>query len=125
MKRDMDLIRKILFAIEEQYNPGDGLINGLAVSDYDFKTIAEHCNLLHQQGLVTSYQPFYADNTIYDFRVGNLSSKGYDYLELVRNDEIWNKTKSEVNKKKLPETIEWFAKVAGIFTGNVIKEVSN
>lgn len=30
-----------------------------------------------------------------------------------------------MNKKKLPETIEWFAKIAGIFTGNVIKELNN
>lgn len=124
MKRDMDLIRKILFAIEDQYKPGDGFILGLAIEGYDLKTIAEHCDLLHQKGLVTGYKSIRGDDTIQAFQVGNLSHTGYDYLELVRNDEIWNKTKEEVNKKKLPETIETFAKIAGTILGNIIKEIS-
>ena len=80
--------------------------------------------MLHQQGLVASYKPLYGDDTIQTFQVGNLTSIGYDYLELVRDDEIWNKTKTEVKKKKLPETIESIAKIAGIFTGHVIKELN-
>lgn len=123
MKRDMDLLRKILFAIEDQYKPGDGFIFGLSIDGYDLKTIAEHCDLLHQQELITSYKSIYGDDTIQAFQVGNLTSAGFDYLELIRNDEVWNKTKAEVNKKKLPETIEWFAKIAGIFIGNVVKQL--
>ena len=121
MKRDIDLQRKILLAIEEQYKPGDESINNLTVEGYDFNTIAEHCYLLYQQGLITRYDPSWADNKIVIFFVGNLTSTGYDFLELIKDDEIWNKTKAEVNNKKLPETIEWLAKVAGIFTGNVLR----
>ena len=124
MKRDMELIRKILFAIEEQYKPGEGVLWNLKIDDYDMRTIAEHCDLLHQQEFVKSYKASYADNVLHTFWVGNISSKGYDYLELIRNDSVWNKTKTEIEKKELPQTFESIAKVAGVFMGNLIKELS-
>ena len=124
MKRDMELLRKILFTIEKQYKPGDGLMFGLSIDGYDLKTIAEHCDLLCQQGLITDYKPVWGDDTVLAFQVGNLSYVGFDYLELFRNDDVWNKTKEEVDKKKLPKTIETLAKIAGIFTGNLIKELN-
>ena len=124
MKRDMDLLRKILLAIEEQYKPGDGSIRDLTLDGYDQNTIAEHCSLLYQQGLITRYDPSWCDDKIAIFFVGNLTSTGYDFLELIKNDEIWDKTKTEVQKKKLPETIEEFARIAGIFIGNVVKGIT-
>ena len=124
MKRDMDLLRKILFEIEEKYKPGDGLLFGLFIEGYDLPVIAEHCSLLFQKGLVTDYKPIPGDDTILEFQVGNLTSSGYDYLELIRNEGVWEKTKQEVEKKNLPQTIEMIAKIAGIFTGKVIKELN-
>ncbi len=124
MKRDMELMRKILFAIEEKYKPGDGYIVGLKVDGYDMKTIAEHCDFLHQQGLVKEYKSSFGGGTIIAFTVGNITNEGFDYLELIRSDDVWRKTKTEIEEKKLPNTIEWFAKIAGIFTGNVVKELN-
>jgi hypothetical protein len=121
MQRDMELIRKILFALEDQYKPGDGLLFGLNVDGYDIKTIAEHCDLLCQQGLITNFIPVRGGDTVIAFQVGNLSSSGYDYLELIRNEEIWDKTKKELKKEKLPQTFEAIARIAGIFIGEVIK----
>ena len=59
------------------------------------------------------------------YQIGNLTNYGYDFLELIRNDDVWKKTEKEINEKKLPKTIEWIAKVAGIFTGNVVKLLNN
>lgn len=125
MKRDMELMRKILFTIEERYEPGDGYIFGLKIDGYDMKTVAEHCDFLHQQGFVKTYKPQFGNDTIVAFSVGNITTRGFDYLELIRNDDVWDKTKTEIEEKKLPKTIEWFAKVAGIFMGNVVKELNN
>jgi hypothetical protein len=44
MKRDMELIRKILFAIEEQYV--DTAIF-LEIDNYNLMTVGEHCKLLN------------------------------------------------------------------------------
>lgn len=124
MKRDMELLRKILFTIEEEYKPGEGYMFGLRIEGYDMQTIAEHCDLLYQQGFVQTYKPQFASDSIFAFSVGNLTSRGYDYLELIRNDDVWDKTKAEIDAKKYPKTIEWFAKIAGVFVGNVVKELN-
>jgi len=123
MKRDMELIRKILFAIEEQYKPGEGAIYQLKIDGYDMRTVAEHCDLLYQQEFIKSYKASYGDNTIQAFTVGNISSTGYDYLELIRNDTVWDKTRTEIEKKKVPQTFDAIAKIAGIFVGNIIDQL--
>jgi|GEM_PF-5773223 Hypothetical protein (DUF2513). len=56
-----------------------------------------------------------------DVRIGNLTAQGYDYLELIRDDDVWEKTKKEIERHKGPNTIEEIAKVAGDFVGHVIK----
>jgi hypothetical protein len=82
MKRDMELMRKILFTIEEKHQPGEGAIWILRIYGHDMPTIAEHCNLFYQQGFVKSYKANYASNKVIGFSVGNITSQGYDYLEL-------------------------------------------
>lgn len=46
-------------------------------------------------------------------------------MELIRNEDVWEKTKEEIEKKKLPKTIEFLAQIAGIFAGNVISEMNS
>ena len=119
LKRDMELMRKILLAIENQYTPGQGIIYGLKVEAYNAVEIAEHCRLLYQSGLISDYKPQFGGSTIVDFGVSNLTNQGYDYLEQIRNDKIWDITKEEVKKSNLPETIEWVGKVAGAIIGEM------
>lgn len=122
MQRDQELLRKILMEIENKYNPGSGVLYKLEIIGYEFSTIAEHCKLLYQQGLISDYNENYANDGLIFFSVGNLTYSGYDYLELIRNEERWIQTKKEVNDKKLPETFEVIAKVAGAFIGQVINQ---
>jgi hypothetical protein len=124
MKRDMELTRKILFEIEEQYEPGEGTLMGLNIDGYDMRTVAEHCDLLFPQGFIKSYKAVYGGDTIHFFQVGNISSSGYDYLELIRNDKVWDKTKAEIEKRQLPQTFDAIAKIAGKFVGNVISQLN-
>lgn len=124
MKRDMDLIRKILLTVEKEYKPGETFMLGLKVEDYDMSIIAEHCDLLYQQGFLKSYKPSYASNKIHIFAIGNITASGYDYLDLIRDDGVWDKTKKEIEKQKIPSTFETIAKVAGVFVGNIIKELN-
>lgn len=120
----MELVRKILFEIEDKYKPGTGSIANLQIENYDMLVIAEHCDLLYQQGLIKNYEPQYGGNKLIFFAVGPLTYIGHDILDQVRNDIIWEKTKDEISEKKLPKTIEVITKIAGIFTGNVIKEIN-
>lgn len=100
MKRDMDLCRAILFAIEEEY-VDTGLCN-LEIPEYTTEQVAYHCQLLHDAGLISSYNVKYADNQIFFFSVGALTWEGHDFLDQIRQDTVWNKTKDVITKKGLP-----------------------
>ena len=118
----MELMRKILFAIEEQFEPGAGTIHNINVGSFSLLDVAEHCSLLYQAGLISNYKPLRGDNTIMDFGIGNLTNQGYDYLELIRNDDTWKKTKEKVKENKLPETIESYGKVAASILRTFLRE---
>ena len=111
MKRDMDLIRKILFGIEEQYT-GD-VIYCLSIEGYERIVVAEHCRMLYEFGLLDEYRPIGADGApVIAFFVGNMTWKGYDLLEKIRQDTVWNKTKDVITKKGLPMVIDVIKDVA-------------
>ena len=100
MKRDMDLIRLILLEIEDKYH--STAIYDLQINGYNIETVAYHCKILHEAGLISSYNAQYADNMIYCFGVGALTWDGNDYLDKVRDNSIWRKTKDTITKKGLP-----------------------
>ncbi len=123
MKRNMELLRTILFEIEELYV--DTSIRELRIDGYTKVQIAYHCKLMYEAGLVSEYKPSYSDQGLLTFYVGSLTWKGQDYLEQIRNPETWEKTMKVIKEKKLPKKLDTIAKVAGIFTGNVINELKS
>lgn len=110
MKRDMELIRKILFKIEAEYV--STALTNLTIDGYDFNDIAYQCKLLYDAGLIDQYKARYGDNTIYLFTVGALTWEGHDFLDKIRQDIIWNKTKETITKKGLPMIIDVIKDVA-------------
>ena len=99
----MDLVRAILLKIEEGH-AGVGLAN-LEVEGYDRATIAYHCQLLEEAGLVSSCIVRYADDSVF-FSVGGLTWEGADYLDKVRDDSVWAKTKNLAAEKGVPLVVE-------------------
>ena len=110
MKRDMELCRKILLAIEEQYV--DTALYGLEVEGYSMQQVAYHCKILHDAGLISNYKGYFASNRLYDFAVGSLTWDGHEFLDKIRQDTIWNKTKDVITQKGLPMVLD------------VVKEIS-
>ena len=104
MKRNMELVRLILLKIEEEYQ-STAIIN-LQIDGYDMETIAYHCKILHEAGLISSYNSSYAENGLYAFSVGSLTWDGNDFLDKVRDPKIWRKTKELVSQKGLPLIID-------------------
>lgn len=122
MKRDMELMRKILFSIENEFEEGQGTTLHIEIKGYSMKNIAEHCDLLYQAGLINEYNKIENDSGLNYFYVGNLTNYGFDYLELIKNEEIWEKTNKEVDKKKLPKNIETIGKIAASILGTFMRE---
>lgn len=113
MKRDMDLCRLILFKIEDEYR-STALFN-LQIDGYDTETIAYHCDLLFEAGLIKNYKSEYASNRIYRFSVGALTWEGHDFLDKIRENTMWNKIKNSIKENALPLTLEVIKSVATSF----------
>ena len=65
MKRDMELVRLILLKIEEKYR--STAIYDLKVTGYDMETVAYHCKILNEAGLISDYGAQYADGGLWSF----------------------------------------------------------
>ncbi len=91
MKRDMDLVRKILVAIEEAPEPG--LIQGFAVAGCTGDQLYHHLVLLHNAGMIEGVDS--STFSDYEFMPGQLTMKGNEYLDAVRSDTIWAKVKDK------------------------------
>jgi len=110
MKRDMDLCRKILFSIEKEHV--DTVICNITIEGYSMAEVAYHCQILHDAGLIFNYDALFADDEIDGFTVGGLTWNGCEYLDKIREDTVWNKTKEVIKKKGLPMVLDVIKEIA-------------
>lgn len=114
MKRDLNLFRNILIFIEKNSEPGVSypIINYFNELNSDYKTLYEHIKLMIEAGLLSGSNS--------NVRITNY---GYDLLENIRNDKVWENTNKEIKKQKIPQTIENIFKIAGIFVGEILNRI--
>lgn len=106
----MELIRKILFTIEQKYV--DVALYNLKIDGYDLKTVAYHCELLYEAGMIKYYNGQFYDDELQNFTVGSLTWEGHDFLDKIRDESIWEKTKTVMKAKGLPFVIDVIKQVA-------------
>ncbi|MGH0678668.1 DUF2513 domain-containing protein [Bacillus luti] len=94
MKRDMELVRKLLVLVEEQDDNSKEL---KIPSDIDRKTAVYHLNLLEQAGF-TENKIFYADSSPMWIH-STLTWDGHEFLDAIKNDTVWNKLKQTIAEK--------------------------
>lgn len=95
MKRDWDIIRELLLKAEE-------LEPDKTISSKDYDTsrihiINYHTKLLYESGMIDAIDCCTNDGDSYF--INSLTWEGHDFLDSIRNDDIWNKTKSKVIEK--------------------------
>ncbi|MCG6508527.1 DUF2513 domain-containing protein [Vibrio parahaemolyticus] len=91
MKRDMELIRKLLLTIEE--NPRQ-----LEVEGYDKNQVKYHALLLIEAGFLDGNVSDTLANTsvVPSFvSVNRLTWDGHEFLDNIRKEEVWNTIKTE------------------------------
>lgn len=84
LRRDMELIRELLFEIE-----GGGGVRD--VSGWDDATLRHHLRLLVEAGLLHGATP--ADGTV---TFTTLSWAGHEFLDAVRQDAIWRELRQRL-----------------------------
>src|SRR5690348_12661169 len=90
MKRDMDLVRAILFEIEKipyTGNPVDVQVDG-----HSHAEISYHILLLTEAALIAS------QHTGPSYKPLRLTWDGHEFLDAARNDTMWAKAKETVTK---------------------------
>jgi hypothetical protein len=96
MKRDMDLIRDILLHHEKHSDDNFyHTLNADNFENFDAEKLYSHVRLLMESGHIG-----YVDQTMggEDIDLGGISPAGYDFLDSVRDPEVWRNTKELVNK---------------------------
>jgi DNA-binding transcriptional ArsR family regulator len=94
MKRDMDLVREILLAVEAV---DDHSLHELPVIDgYDQQLVGSHIEIMQEAGLIDAMD-------CRDLSGGywipkKLTWEGHEFLDQIRPTERWSKTKAVIGK---------------------------
>jgi DNA-binding transcriptional ArsR family regulator len=86
----MDLIRTLLLKVEENPSPHNYLQN-IVVAEYDADTTTYHLEMLKEAGLIDAI----SRNVVgaYTCWPNTLTWAGHDFLDSIRDPEIWRRTK--------------------------------
>lgn len=124
MKRNPDLIREILFYIEQNYEAGEKWITSVEIEGYSDAVIAEHIVLAYQDGLIQAIKDVSSCSGM-EYWTGNLTSAGYDFLDKIRDDSTWNKTKTVIAEKGLPMLTGTISTIANALITSATEGVAN
>jgi hypothetical protein len=89
MKRDIELYRRILLELEACSTPHADV---RSLTDVDYETTAYHIRLLHEAGLIHAINMSSNDGEAWS--ATSLTHLGHDFLDAMKTDTFWNKTKS-------------------------------
>lgn len=118
MKRDMDLIRLILLEIE---NSEDEEIENLTIKGYSTKEILYNAKLLEQNNMIE----YCKEDIIGNYYIGSMTWDGNDFLDKVRDNSNWKKTKDVIKEKALPFTFDIVKSVATTLISSAAEGVAN
>ena len=120
MKRDMDLIRLILLRVEEQ-DPNTSSYESITIDGYTSGEVREHIKLLANAGMISDvYHDL--DGNVW---VRSITWDGYDYLDKVRDNAIWKKTKDTIKEKGLPLIFDTIKTISSAFITAATEGVAN
>lgn len=105
MKRDWDVIRELLSAVEVCTLP----IETVRLSDYPNERAAEisyHMSLLIEAGLVNGQMVKTLGPEAKDFIAQTLTWNGHELLDSIRSDTVWQKTKKMFTEQGLSMTVD-------------------
>jgi len=97
MKRDFELIRKLLFYFEEKSNPE--AVECPPIEGYAELNIKYHVLLLAQAGLIDYEPELTKTGRIIRVIPFNLTWKGHEFLDAIRQENTWSKIKEIIKDK--------------------------
>lgn len=98
LKRDLNLIRNMLLRIEKLNSTKQKItIESFLDLCADPALISLHIELLIDSNYIETSEPIYC-GVIKDFLIYRITSDGYDYLDSIRENSIWERTENMLFK---------------------------
>ena len=102
LKRDLDIIRDILLAVENDDTHMISVYDISCILGITPEAAKYHVGLLKDQEFIIIHGGYIATGPVfkkYDFiKIERLTFAGCDYLDAIRNDNIWAKVKERLAK---------------------------
>lgn len=95
MKRDLDLCRTILLAIESQPH---GFADELQIEGYSEEQVGYHVYLLGEAGLLKTLERTGINSHSPQALPVNLTWRGHEFLDASKDESLWAKAKAKVIK---------------------------
>ena len=109
MKRDMELIRKMVLAVEE--GPNGYAPDDLRIEGYTAEQLGYHAHLLVEDSLATGPITTHINGSGPSAQITALTWSGHDFADVVRDETRWRKAMGIVQEK------------GGAVTLDIIKDV--
>jgi len=93
MKRDMELVRKLLLYIEENYKDEVLRSPQINIEGYSRQEISYHLRLMADGGLINVLDSVALKDGTYDCAIEGLTWRGHEFLDLVRDEGAWSNVK--------------------------------
>ncbi len=90
MKRDMELVRKILFEMEDLSHKDD--FDLAKFEDYEEEQVHYHLMIMHQAGLIQAIDATAGGGL--EWIPEYITWQGHEFLDAARNDTTWQKARS-------------------------------
>jgi hypothetical protein len=103
MKRDMDLAREILLAVEA-LGPNDTL-DQVGLPHRNSTEVGYHIGLLHEAGLLNAIDARTLGNS-HAWLAQSLTWGGHEFLDSIRSDTVWQKVKGQAASKGVDLTFD-------------------
>lgn len=118
MKRDLELIRIILLQIEQHVvlEPFDMQIDG-----YEQGLVNFHLQLLDEAGLIEIFLDKDETGSILIAQPIRITWNGYEFLDMARNNSIWEKSKKFISQKSISVSISLFIEVMKIMINDLLQ----
>ena len=95
MKRDMDLVRKLLLAAESEEH---GYVSKVEIPGYTEEQINYHAFLLGEAGLAKVANVTHNKSEGPEALLVNLTWAGHEFIDSARENTIWNQARDKINK---------------------------
>ena len=123
MKRDWDTIREILIKLEDAPTPSDTIqLSSFPMERAD--EISYHMELLIEAGLVDGHMSKTLGRGPQHFFASRLTWNGHEFLDSIRSDTVWQKTKKSFISNIVSMTFDLIKSVATDVAAALIKQAA-